>query len=201
MRPIVVPALAMCIAIALPAEAQSVPSAPSEADSAAVLSLAVDELLKADSASYAIKPDAWKDPEAHIAGHPRFFVRIGNMPFGAWAKPSIARLRAWHWRFNGWVIDSTQAQRELAALPERFYAATLGLRIIFEGDMATVEETWAPFTCELGPPGLRPVDITGRLLVRSSSGWRYDEGQGVALVTDGECSGGGLHAGGASSPR
>jgi hypothetical protein len=205
-RPFLVLALATCTAVARPVLAQSSPPAPTEADSAAVLSLAVEELLKADSASDPIKPGdpanlgQWKDPEAHLAEHLPVFVRIGEMPFGAWAKPSIARLHEWRWRLNGWATDSIRIQREFTALPGRSYEVTLSLRIAFEGNLAAVEESWDPLNCELGFMGSRPISVTGRVMVRSLSGWRYDEGLSSGGVTDGPCSRGGLHAGGASSP-
>ena len=88
MRFSVVAALAMSVAVARQMEAQAGARAPSAADSATVLSMVVDELLKTDAASDPTKPYEWKDPELSVSGHPRVFVRIARMPFGAWARPS-----------------------------------------------------------------------------------------------------------------
>lgn len=170
---IVVRALAMCIAAALPARAQSLASVPSQADSAAVLSMVVDELLHADSASDPIKPYEWKDPERSITGHPRIFVRIAKMPFGVWARPSIARLHAWRWRYKGWAIDSMQSKREFSDIPGRSYPVILRVGLHFRGDTAEVRASWDHFKCELAGGGLREIFTEGYWLVRSPSGWRH----------------------------
>jgi hypothetical protein len=170
---IVVRALAMCLATALPARAQSSASAPSEADSAAVLSIVVDELLQADAASDPIKPYEWRDPERSSTGHPRIFVRIAKMPFGAWARPSIARLHAWRWRYKGWAIDSMQSKREYSDIPGRSYPVILRVGIRFRGDTAEVRASWDHFKCGIAGGGLRAIFTEGYWLVRSPSGWRH----------------------------
>jgi hypothetical protein len=173
MRLRVVVALALCIAVARQAQAQSAARAPSQADSATVLSIVVSELLQADSASDPIKPGEWKDPERSIAGHPRVFVRIPRMPFGAWARPSVARLHAWRWRYRGWAIDSMQSKREYSDLPGRSYPLVLRLGMRFNGDTAEVRATWDHFKCESAGGGLRMIFNQSYWLVRSPSGWRH----------------------------
>jgi hypothetical protein len=165
--------VATCIAVTRPVQAQSVPSIHSEADSAAVLAIVVDHLLQADSASDPIKPGEWRDPEQSIGGHPRVFVRIGKMPFGAWAKPSIARMHAWRWRYRGWAIDSMQSRRELPGIPGRSYPVILRLRMHFRGDTARVQASWDHFTCEVLRGGSREIFTEGYELVRAYSGWRH----------------------------
>jgi hypothetical protein len=172
-RLIVTLAVATCLAVTRPVQAQSVPAVPSAADSAAVLSLVVDHLLQEDSASDPIKPGEWKDPELSIGGHPRVFVRLGKMPFGAWAKPSIARMHAWRWRYRGWAIDSLQSKRELIGIPGRSYPVILRLGMYLRGDTARVQVSWDHFTCDLPGSGARPIFSEVFQLTRSPSGWRH----------------------------
>jgi hypothetical protein len=177
-RLIVALAIATCLAGAGPARAQSVrtpsvTSIQSAADSAAVLSMVVDHLLQEDSASDPIKPGEWRDPERSIGGHPRVFVRLGRMPFGAWAKPSIARMHAWRWRYRGWAIDSLQSKRELIGIPGRSYPVVLRLGMYLQGDTARVQASWDHFTCELPGGGTRPIYSEEFELVRAPSGWRH----------------------------
>ena len=165
--------LATIFAIALPAGAQSARSAPSQVDSAAVLSMVVDELLKTDAASNPTKPGEWRDPELSLSGHPRVFVRIARMPFGAWARPSIARLHAWRWRYNGWAIDSMQSKREYSDLPGRSYPVILRVAIRFRADTAEVRVSWDHFKCELARGGGREIYSETFSLLRSPSGWKH----------------------------
>jgi len=172
-RLIVPLAVATCLAVARPVQAQSGPAVPSAADSAAVLSLVVDHLLQEDSASDPIKPGEWRDPERSIGGHPRVFVRLGKMPFGAWAKPSIARMHAWRWRYRGWAIDSLQSKRELVGIPGRSYPVILRLGMYLRGDTARVQASWDHFTCDLPGGGVRPIYSEEFELVRAPTGWRH----------------------------
>jgi hypothetical protein len=173
MRLSVVAAVALVFAAARQMQAQSGARARAEADSAAVLSMVVDELLKTDAASDPIKPGEWKDPELSVAGHPRVFVRIARMPFGAWARPSIARLHAWRWRYNGWAIDSMQSKREYSDLPGRSYPVILRIGIRFRADTAEVRVSWDHFKCELPRGGGRAIYSEACSLVRSPAGWRH----------------------------
>jgi hypothetical protein len=180
MRLIAALVLATCIAIARPMQAQSA------ADSAAVLSLVVDEVLRADSA-VAPRGGSQSRPSVPSEGWPRVFVRIGSMPEGAWAEPSLARLRAHHWYFNGWAMDSTRAFAErakprpttTAPLP---FPAVLSLRLTFAGDTARVDSSFDMDTCE-PHRGMKGVLITTYVLVRDGSDWHLsDSADGIADV-------------------
>ena len=169
-----------CIVIARPIQAQSA------ADSAAVLSLAVDEVLQADSA-VAPQGEAQSGPSVRSAEWPRVFVRIGTVPEGAWAEPSIARLRAHHWYFNGWTMDSSRAFAERAKprptttspLP---FPAVLSLRLTFAGDTARVNSSFDMDTCK-PYGGMKGVLIMTYLLVRDGASWRMsDSAGGIADV-------------------
>jgi len=173
MRPSVVAAFVMSLAVARQMQAQSGAGAPSAADSAAVLASVVTELLKTDAASDPTRPGEWKDPELSVAGHPRVFVRIARMPFGAWARPSIARLHAWRWRYNGWAIDSMQSKREYSDLPGRSYPVILRADMRFRADTAEVRVSWDHFKCGLARGGGREIYSEVFSLVRSPSGWRH----------------------------
>jgi len=173
MRLSVVAAFAMSFALAREMQAQRNARSPSQADSAAVLSMVVDELLKTDAASDPTKPYEWKDPELSASGHPRVFVRIARMPFGAWARPSIARLHAWRWRYNGWAIDSMQSKREYSDLPGRSYPVILRVGMRFRADTAEVRVSWDHFKCGLARSGGREIYSEAFWLVRSTSGWRH----------------------------
>lgn len=161
--------------------------AQSAADSAAVLSLVVDQLLSIDS--------AFPPPAAHQSadsapslGRARFFVRIGTVPKGAWAEPSIARLRTHRWYFNGWAMDSTRAIAErdkprsttTAATP---FPAVLSLRLSFVGDSARIERSFDMDTC-VRHAGMKGVLFMTYWLVRDGPSWRLSESSagGIADV-------------------
>jgi hypothetical protein len=104
------------------------------------------------------------------------FVRIGKMPQSAWAAPSVARLRGWHWNFMGMGIDSTRVLTEgtTPAAPSwsSVIPVELHLTLMFDGDTAWVVEELVFQTCRLNPHSFHSVWTTGHRLVRSDSGWR-----------------------------
>jgi hypothetical protein len=175
MRLVAALVVATCIAIVRPMQAQSA------ADSAAVLSLVVDAVLGADSA-VAPRGRDQSAPSVPSAEWPRVFVRIGTVPQGAWAEPSIARLRAHHWFFNGWAMDSTRAfaernkPRPTTASPLPF-PAVLSLRLTFAGDSARVDSSFDMDTCEQHG-GMKGILTTTYFLVRDGSSWRMSDSVG-----------------------
>jgi hypothetical protein len=156
-------ALGSMLCVAAKAHAQPRTSAYSDADSAVVFDAAVDWVLESDSISIP------------VGRSPFLFVRIGEMPKGAWAASSVARLRAHHWSFHGWALDSMHVLFDRRKLPGSgvFAAFPLELRITveFRSDTAHVTEWWDFQTCIPPGPGMRGIDMHRHLSVRSASGW------------------------------
>jgi hypothetical protein len=180
-RLVVALALATCIVVARPMRAQSA------ADSAAVLSLAVDQLLSVDSA-FARPAAGQPAPAVPPVERPRLFVRIGTMPDGAWSAPSIGRLRAHRWYFNGMATDSAPAIADRDK-PRRttppLFPAVLSLRLTFTGDSAHVHETFDMDTCEKHN-GMKGVIFTTYNMVREGSAWRLSD-SGAGGIADVVC--------------
>jgi len=176
-------ALAACLGVVRPAHAQSV------VDSAAVFSTVVDAMLKADSLE---APRGWYTSTQTLvsADKPRVWVTIGTMPTGACTAPSILRLRAHRWYFNGWAMDSTRAAAERARpLPPNAWGAPfpaeLSLHLTFTGDSARVDEYFAMNDCAQHP-GLEGAFVTTHRLAREPSGWRLVDSNLIG-VSDGLC--------------
>lgn len=168
MRLLVALTVVMCTVVVRPVQAQSV------ADSAAIFTLVVDEVLMTDST---FAPRGWYQsaPSVPSAEWPRVFVRVGNVPEGAWAEAGIARLRAHRWYFNGWAMDSTRAFAERVKLRPTTtplpFPAVLSLRLTFTGDSARVDEAFDMDDCEKHG-GMKGVFLTTHRLAREGSGWR-----------------------------
>lgn len=168
--------LGLTASFASRAPAQSPSSQQAEADSAGALSAMVDRLIADDSTNASLAP---RDRSEGL-GHPSVWVRIGRMRYGAWAAPNVARLRAWHWFYNGWAIDSTRAIARRNALPGMRYTpfpVELSFELRIKGDSADVVEYWDMQTCE-SQPGLRGIIFKRNRMARTPSGWRWVDSPG-----------------------
>jgi hypothetical protein len=177
-------ALLGLMATAASLHAQSLPSRHTEADSAAVLAATVDRILGIDLESpRRVSSDSSVGTQK--ATHLRVFVRIARVPRGAWATPSIARLRAWQWRFKGWAIDSTSADAERGERPGSHlsvaFPAELSLTLEFTGDTALVTQYWDIQTCGTHS-GIHGIFVDRHVIARTPLGWRWVESRGGGVM-------------------
>jgi hypothetical protein len=188
----VLTALAVVIAYAR-ASAQGVPASTSprytRADSAAVFAAAVDHIIDSDGGRPSTPPiETGRQPRRDDL--PSVFVRIGSMPDAAWAAPSVARLRAWRWSYQGMAIDSSRVLTEGSEPPAPSWSETFPVELVltldFEGDTARVRENWIWQTCKKRP-GLRATFITSHSYIRSATGWSHVGGTHPSSVADGLC--------------
>lgn len=172
---------------ALAVHAQT-PARFTEADSAAILFAAVDHMLASDGGRPSIARTEMNQP-IPTDGRPTVFIRIGAMPFGAWAAPAVARLRAWRWSYMGMAVDSADALA-LSGDPNGptrspVFPVELVLTLRFTADSAHVYEkrTWQ--TCDIRPDGMRAVFFGNHAFIRTPAGWsrvERSESGGVADV-------------------
>jgi hypothetical protein len=90
------------------------------------------------------------------------------------------RLRARHWFYHGWAIDSTRAIARRNALPgmrDAPFPVELSLELRFRGDTAEVIEYWDMQTCE-SQPGMRAILFSRNLIARTPAGWRWVDSRG-----------------------
>ena len=167
------------------------PTAPlyTESDSAAVFSAAVDHLLAQDGGrppTPAVETDRLRPRD----GRPTIFARIGSMPYGAWAAPSLARLRAWRWSYGGMAVDSMRVLADSNApavsRSHAIFPVELVLTLDFQGDTARVGENWIWQACKTRP-GLRATFFTNHPYVRTPGGWKHTDARHAGGVADGLC--------------
>lgn len=167
------------------------PAAPvyTEADSAAVLSLAVDLILSLDGGRPPTPPIETRRPTRD--DRPIVFVRIGPMPSAAWAAPSVARLRAWRWSYDGMAVDSTRIPTESSVPPSmpgsKTFPVELVLKLHFVGDNAYVNENWIWQTCQARPTSFRATLFSTHDFIRTPEGWRHVPSAESGGIADGLC--------------
>ncbi|PYP80388.1 MAG: hypothetical protein DMD35_04590 [Gemmatimonadetes bacterium] len=174
--------LGLTSSCAMHPEPRPQPVAPqhSVADSAGAFGTTVEMLIADDSASAArVAADPRLEPEYPSLS--RLLVRVGRTPHGAWAEPSVARLRAHHWFHKyGWAMDSTRALAQLEALSRLGSSpipVELSLGLEFVGDTAYVMEYWNWQTCEM-TPDTHVLVFARHLLARAPAGWRWVSSRG-----------------------
>jgi hypothetical protein len=157
----------------------------SEADSAAVFDAAVDQILGMDTT--VTMPSSKDSSGAQSTRYPRVFVRLGALPSGAWAAPSIARLRAHRWRYFGLAVDSatttTTSSLSSKAIP---IPEILSVALRFKGDTAVARVSWDMYTCESHRSGMHGILYNNTIFVRTPTGWR-SEGPGSSGIADALC--------------
>lgn len=166
--------------------AQPTPPRVTANDSAAVFKAIVDKLISDDSASAA---HAAADPSFNeLTTYPSVFVRIAGMPRGAWAAPSVARLRAHRWFYGGRAMDSTRAlarSRAVRGLKLRGtpFPAELSLLLVFtsHSDTARVMEYWAWNDCE-ERRGLLGIFVFRHRMARTPDGWHWVDREGGGTI-------------------
>jgi len=183
--------LAGCLGAPMPRHAPAPHAAApgtvyTEADSAAVLSAAVDHMLTRDGGRAPTR-----SVETGPARELTVFTRIGPMPQGAWAALSVARLRTWRWSYGGMAVDSTSILNERSDSATqgrlRTFPVELVLGIRFEHDSAYVQESWIWNTCEIRPNSMRVVQFTQHAFVRTGTGWRHVDRSEGGGMSDGLC--------------
>jgi hypothetical protein len=145
------------------------------ADSAAAFAAVVDAILAEDSSASSGKPrdpmGLWpRDPE------PIVFVRLGGVPTGAWAAPSVERMRTWRWRILGLAVDSTDALTKRADNASRSSRTAvpleIGMSFYMPSDTVQATEYRMFRTCGVRPGDSFAIWWVKRLLTSTSSGWR-----------------------------
>jgi hypothetical protein len=157
-----------------PAPPASPASRYTEADSAAVLAAVVHEMLFFDGARAAVER---KFPRRAIPdSEPRVFIRIGALPTGAWAAPTVKQLRNWQWFFDGRAVDSTRALAGLEDRPaarwRKLIPLVLLMHVEFRGDTALVAEDWIWEYCRTQPRSMSVLRLKMHLFEQTPSGWQ-----------------------------
>jgi hypothetical protein len=145
-----------------------------EADSAAVLEAVAHELLFFDEAREAVER---KFPPRRVPdGEALVFVRIGSMPTGAWAAPTVARLRNRRWFMNWTAVDSTRALAGLEDRPAATWRKPIPIVLVmwveFRGDTAVVAENWIWEYCRTEPRSMSVLRLKTHLFEQTPSGWQ-----------------------------
>ena len=157
-----------------PAPPASPASRYSEADSAAVLAAVVHEILFFDGARAAVERKF--PPRAIPDSEPRVFVRIGALPTGTWAAPTVEQLRNWQWFFDGRAVDSTRALAGLEDRPPARWRKPIPLVLLmhveFRGDTALVAEDWIWEYCKTQPRSMSVLRLKMHLFEQTPSGWQ-----------------------------
>jgi hypothetical protein len=161
-----------------PPASRTPPASPAsrytEADSAAVFGAVAHEILFFDEAREAVERKF--SPRRVPDGEPLVVVRIGALPTGAWAAPTVQRLRSRRWFRNWTAVDSTRA---LAGLEDRPTARwrkpipiALEMGVAFRGDTAFVAENWIWYYCRTEPRSWSVLNMRTHLFERTPSGWQ-----------------------------
>ena len=183
--------VAACSAKRTQSPSLTTPVAPSpasrytEADSAAVLAAVVHEMLFFDGTRATVERK-FSDGHAIPDSEPRVFVRIGAMPRGAWAAPTVQRLRSWQWFVDGRAVDSTRALAGLEDRPAARWRKPIPIKLLmhveFRGDTAFVAEDWIWEYCETEPRSMSVLRLKMHLFEQTPSGWQQSSVRSGALV-------------------